>query len=98
VNAFDELQGGGEHVAVVVSAKLFASDAERRARNASRQKVDAGKTLVPKVADVLLFDIPLGPVLSKCGAELGLVLDSGGVMEPGHLEAEGLTTATSTQF
>jgi hypothetical protein len=45
-----------------------------------------------------LFDVPLGAVLAECGAELGLVLDSSGVVEPGHLEAESLATTTGTQF
>jgi hypothetical protein len=97
-DVFNEIQGSGEHVAGVIGTKLLACDAERRARNARSQEVNAGKILIPEVSDVLLHYIPVRPVFSQGGAKLWLVFNCGGVMEPGHLKAESLTTTTSAKF
>ena len=94
----NEVEGSGKHVAVIVGAELLAGDTEGRAWDACGEEIYAGEILVTKVADVLLLDVPLRAILAEGGAVLGLVLDSGGVMEPGHLEAESLATTTSTQF
>jgi hypothetical protein len=98
VDVLNQFEGGWEHVAVVIGAELFAGDAEGRAWHARGKKVDAGEILVAEVADVLLLDVPLRAILAEGGAELGLVLDSSGVVEPGHLKAESLATTTRTQF
>jgi hypothetical protein len=97
-DVLNEVEGGGEHVAVIVGAELFTGDAEWRAWHACGKEVDAGEILVTEVADVLLLDVPLWAVLAEGGAELGLVLDSSGVVEPGHLKAESLATTTCAQF
>jgi len=94
----DEVEGSREHVAVIVGTQLFAGDTERRAWYACGKEVDAGEILVTEVPNVLLLDVPLRAILAESGAVLGLILDSSRVMEPGHLEAEGLATTTSTQF
>jgi hypothetical protein len=98
VDVLNQFEGGGEHVAVVVGAELFAGDAEWRAWYARSKQVDAGEILVTEVADILLLDVPLGAVLAEGCAVLGLVLDGRGVVKPGHFEAESLATATCTQF
>jgi hypothetical protein len=97
-DVLNEVEGGGEHVAVIVGAELFTGDAEWRAWHACGKEVDAGEILVTEVADVLLLHVPLGAILAEGGAELRLVLDSSGVVEPGHLEAESLATTTRAQF
>ncbi len=98
LDVLDQVQGGWEHVAVVVGAELLAGDAERRTWNTSSKEVDACEVLVAKVADVLLDDVPVRPVLPQGRAELRLILDSGSVVEASHLETEGLTTTACAKF
>jgi hypothetical protein len=77
---------------------LFARDAKRRTGNARGEKINSGKILVAKVADVLLDNVPMGTILAERCAELGFVFDRSGMMEPGHFEAEGLPATTRAKF
>jgi hypothetical protein len=95
---FNEIQGSGKHIAVVICSELFAGDAERGTRDACGKQVYAGKLLMPDVADVILNHIPMRPVSSQRGAILCLIFNCGGMMEASHLKTEGLTTTTSAKF
>jgi len=53
---------------------------------------------VTELANVLLLDVPLRPVLAEGGAVLRFVLNRGGVVKASHFKAKSLTTATSAKF
>jgi hypothetical protein len=87
-----------KHVAVVIGSELLAGNAEGGARDACRKQVDASEILMPEVANVLLYHVPVRAILAQGCAELRLAFNSSGVVEARHLEAEGLTATTRAKF
>jgi hypothetical protein len=94
----DKLKRGRKHVTVIVGTELFAGNAKGRAGDSRRKEVYSRKVLSPEVADVLLDNVPMRPILAECGAKLGLVFDGSSVVKTGSLKAEGLAATARTKF
>jgi hypothetical protein len=87
LHLLDDPECGGEKVAFVGLAFLFARDRKWRTRKAARDNIRATIGLGVKVRDVALDDIPIGAITPKRSASVGIDLDKRHMLEARLLKA-----------
>jgi hypothetical protein len=76
-------------------AQLFPGDRKRGTRKTTRNDVNPAERGRIEIANVGTNYIPLWAVLLKSLASVTVELDESDVFDPGLLQAQGLTAATS---
>jgi hypothetical protein len=83
----NDVQCSREHVPLIVSTELFASDAKRRTRHATSDQINVSKRIRLEVPNVLLEHVPMRAIQSECDAVLGFILHDTDMMESGTFQA-----------
>lgn len=94
----DDAKGSGEQIPLVILAKLLSGHGKWRARESSRDDIDALESSGIEVIEVRLKHTPLRPVQSQRGTGVLIDLHEPHMTEPGPLESESLSTSASAKF